>query len=413
MSGNHAFEYDLDNSGRVVAVRQGAVHELRVERNAADGVPRLANRVLGLAALCATSSWATTLTLDFVDMHGQRAEVAKAELLLVAWGETGRLELGTAGSRLTLVLEPGWLRSRWPRFDDQLGVYLHLQAPPLAAIRSNRFRWPVDEDAGATIHFPGNRGVAVTGGEDARVRLTFRPTVPRRVRIVDPHGMPAAGGRVDVAMFWSESNHCGHLAGADPLGSFTPDADGWIEVPDGDFEHVLSLVGARWRNHVFANAHAIGSRLIIRLGEPATEVVVRELAARRVDMLVRRDAEPAAGVMLRGYLADCCGACAGTLSTANERGRIRLDAFRSERYSSVWLEDDDGDRWSTAPALWSSDLVEVDLLSRAADAKGNRIRPLGSAEMNSAMPDSDPFGTTGLRRPARTEEVMCVESARH
>lgn len=345
-----------------------------------DGVPRLTNWVLGLAALCATSSWATTLTLDFVDTEGQGADVAKAELLLVAWGETRRLELGTTGSRLTLVLEPAWLRSRWPRFDDQMGVYLHLQAPPLAAIRSNRFRWPVDEDAGATIRFPGNREVAVTGGEDARVRLTFRPAAPRRVRIVDPHGMPVAGGRIDVAMFWSESNHCGHLAGADPLGNFTPDADGWIEVPDGDFEHVLSLVGVRWRNHVFANAGAIGSRLITRLREPATEVVVRELAARRVEMLVRKNAEPAAGVKLQGYLADCCGACAGTLSTANERGRIRLDAFRPERYSSVWFEDDNGDRWSTTPALWSPDLVEVDLASRAADAKGTALGGAGAGK---------------------------------
>lgn len=319
--------------------------------------------------LSATCSWASVLTLEFVDINGDQVEVAKAELLLVAWGNAERLELATSANGLDVVLEPDWLRSRWPRFDDQFGVYLYIQAPPLAAIRSHQFRWPgsgVADDKDTTlIAFPGDQSVAVRESTDASLTLTLRPRVERRVRLVDPDGTPLVGGKIDVSMFWSMSNHCGYLSGADPLGSFSPDADGLIEVPDGDFEYVLSLSGRRWRNHMFANGRV---RMPLRtyLTKPTTDVVIRELRSRPLEMAVSRDGEPVRGIRLMADLANCCGACAGPYATTDEKGRLQLPAFHPELHRSVWLEDELGERWSMTPASWPAGVLEVDLSSAGA-----------------------------------------------
>lgn len=346
-----------------------------IGRQSVNGVARLAIGALGWL-LSATCSWASVLSLDFIDTDGREVEVAGAELLLVAWGETKRLDLATlatSGSGLNVDLEPDWLRSRWSRFDDQHGVFLYLQAPPLAPIRSYRFVWPgAGEDVEDTtqITFPGNQAVTVARGANASLTLTFRPRVGRRVRIVDPGGTPLTGGQIDVSMFWSQFNHCGYLAGADPLGSYSPDAEGLIEVPDGDFEYVLALSGERWRNHMFADGRV---RMPLRtyLTEQTTDIVVRELVSRPLEMAVRRDIEPVQGIRLVAYLANCCGSCHGTLATTDETGRLHLPAFRPERYWSVWLESESGESWDTAPASWPTDVVEVDLSSRAADGAGH------------------------------------------
>ena len=81
--------------------------------------------VLASAALCIAAHGATTLDLSFVGPDARPVHVAKAELLLVAWGATQRIELETSADALSLVLEPDWLRSRWDRFDDQECVYFH------------------------------------------------------------------------------------------------------------------------------------------------------------------------------------------------------------------------------------------------------------------------------------------------
>lgn len=321
---------------------------------------------------------ATTLELNFVDTDDRPVEVVKAELLLVAWGNTERIELATSGNSLSLSLEPDWLRTRWRGFDEHMGVYLYLQAPPLAAIRSYCFLWPGakaawtercgrGENSGATvIAFPGGREVLVKEGTMASMTLGFRPRTSRRVRMVDARSEPLPGVAVDVSMFWSDFNHTGFLAGAEPLGDHLTDANGWIEVPDGDFEYVLELDRSR---HVFveANYPALPWRLVTYLVKPTTEVIIHPFPVRRLEMRVRRGGQPAEGVHLYGHMAECHGAgCWGPLATTDESGHIWLDEFRPESLSSIWLADDDGELWRETPTSLPEGIVEIELLSSAA-----------------------------------------------
>ena len=325
--------------------------------------------------LCAYPAWATTLDLGFVDTGGHPVHVTKAELLLVAWGQEERIELKTTGDSLTLHLEPEWLQSRWPRssqsarsrFSDQLGVYLYLQAPPpLAAMQSDRFRWPTgaaresaNQGDTTTITFPREQQAVVPEGADPGMALVFRPKVPRRVRFVDSHGKPQRNLAVGVNMFWSDENHCAVLTGREWLGSHVTDEAGWIEVPDGEFVYALG-VREPYRFDVPPSLDSPTPwRLVTRLPGASTEFVVRELAVRPLELRVRRGGEPAAGIHLRGVLATCiCGACDGPLGTTDEGGRIRLDDFRPERLSEIWLVDGDTEVWRSWPG---GGVIEVDL----------------------------------------------------
>ena len=233
----------------------------------------------------------------------------------------------------------------------------------MAAIQSDRFKWLGVEDAGSvTIAFPRGQQVVVEEGTKASTTLAFRSRTERRVRIVDPDGRPRPGTAIDAHMFWSQSNHCAVLAGGEPLGSFVADADGWIEVPDGDFEYALELGRQLARDHVFvANGRYEPERLVTRLAQPETDVVVHRYPIRPLDMRVWRAKEPASNVWLRARIANCCGACSGPLARTDETGRIRLDEFRPEQWDWVWLVDGDTEYWRTAPTTWSSGNVEVKL----------------------------------------------------
>lgn len=320
---------------------------------------------LALSVLWAAAHGATTLDLSFVGPDARPVHVAKAELLLVAWGDTQRIELETSADTLSLALEPDWLRSRWERFDDQEGVYLYLQAPPLAAIQSHRFRWlgAADDADSVTITFPRGQEVVVEEGEKASTTLVFRSRMTRRVRIVDPDGRPRSGIAIDAHMFWSQYNRCAVLAGGEPLGSFVANTDGWIEVPDGDFEYALELGPQLGSDHVFvANGRYERERLVTRLLQPETDVVVHRFPLHPLKMRVWREVDPASDVWLHAHMANCpCGACSGPLAQTDEMGHIQLDEFRPEEWAWVWLVDGDTEYWRTVPTTWSSGNVEVRL----------------------------------------------------
>ena len=322
--------------------------------------------------LSAYPAWSATLTLSFVDTDGHRVQVSKAELLLVAWAETERIELETSPGGLTLLLEPDWLRSRWSRFDDQEAVYLYLQSPPLAAIRSHRFRWPVISGYGVptVIAFPGGRQ-AVVKDIDVSMTLAFRPAGVRSVRIVDPRGMPLRDVAVGVSMFWSDYNRCVHMTGSEWLGNGVTNAEGLIEVPDGDFEYVLSL--GRFTHEFVEGDRRVPWRLRTHLTEATTEVRAREFAVETLEMRVLRGDEPAASVHLRGYLASCpCGACDGPLGTADETGRIRVDDYRPDQFDRIWLVDDGETVWESRSTWWP-DVLEVRF---PASTGGAQVRPV-------------------------------------
>ncbi|MYK81050.1 MAG: hypothetical protein F4024_00500 [Gammaproteobacteria bacterium] len=294
--------------------------------------------------------------MNFVDFDGRSVEVTKAELLLVAWGETQRIELETSANSLQLVLEPDWLRSRWQAFDEQEAVFLYLEAPPLAPIRSNRFRWPVVTGYGipTVISFPGGQQVVIKD-LDASMTLAFRPTAVRRVHVVTSRGNPLPEVEVAAYRFWSDYNRCAHLSGGDRLGTFVTDADGLLEVPDGDFEYVLSL--GRFTHEFVDGDRRVPWRLRTHLREATTEVRAREFAVEPLEMRVVRGDKPAPGVHLLGHLASChCGACHGPLGTADETGWIRVDDYRPGLYNRIWLVDEGETVWDSNRDPWPESL---------------------------------------------------------
>lgn len=340
--------------------------------------PHKSVAVLASTVLYIAVHGATTLDLSFVGPDTRPVHVAKAELLLVAWGDTQRIELETSADGLRLVLDRDWLRSRWDRFDDQAGVYLYLQAPPLAAIQSHRFRWlgVADDADSVTITFPRHEAVVVEAGKKATTTLLFRSRITRRVRIVDPAGQPRPGIAIDAHMFWSQYNHCAVLAGGEPLGSFVANSDGCIEVPDGDFEYALELGPQLGSDHVIvANGRYERERLVTRLPRPETDVVVHRFPVRPLKIRVWRGQEPASEVWLHAHMANCpCGACSGPLAQTDEMGQIQLDEFRPEEWAWVWLADRDTEYWRTAPSTWSSGNVEVRLSSSTGTADASFSR---------------------------------------
>ena len=140
-------------------------------------------------------------------------------------------------------------------------------------------------------------------------------------------------------------------------------SDGWIEVPDGDFEYALELGPQLGSDHVFvANGRYERERLVTRLPRPETDVVVHRFPVRPLKIRVWRGQEPASEVWLHAHMANCpCGACSGPLARTDEMGHIQLDEFRPEEWTWVWLVDGDTEYWRTEPTTWSSGNVEVRL----------------------------------------------------
>ena len=351
--------------------------------------------------LCGLTSpaLATTLDLNFVDTVGHPVIVAKAELLLVAWGETKRIELETMEHSMRLPLDSDWLRSRWPEmFDHQEGVYLYLQAPPLASVRSHQFKWlgSGGYPGPVKIAFPDDLEVVVAKGDQASATISLRQKAPRRLRIVDTDGVPLPGTAIDSFMFWSQSNHCAALASAEPLDSHVSNADGWIEIQDGDFEYALELkdrftlsfvekkparVPQTDKANVPDSLHKPGSsdsvskhsrtvvlpwRLVSHFSQPETVVVVHRAPSRPLEIVVHRSGKPVAGLSLQGYWAACpCGACSGPIATTDEAGRIFIKEFHPDVYRWVRLFDDASEVWGAEPASsLPMRVIEVDLTEK-------------------------------------------------
>jgi len=193
----------------------------------------------------------TKLEMTLKDVKGNAVSFAKAELLLVAWGETKRLELPTEGNQLMLSLDEEWLTSQWTRpLSNMIAGYLYIQADGYASVRSEPFLWigAVDIESGKAkrvselkINFPDGSGITVPEGENRKSKLVLRKPQARYLRFIDDEGKSVSGVSVTSSMFWSASNHCGFLNGVDLLDESVSDAEGRVLVPDGDIEYVFEL----------------------------------------------------------------------------------------------------------------------------------------------------------------------------
>ena len=313
----------------------------------------------------------TGLRLRFVDAQRRPVQLSKAELLLVAWGDADRLPLAVQGERLNLDLSPSWLRSRWPRrFADLEKAYLYVQAEGYAPICSLPFHWLGSHEAPkspglvlVTIDFRQGVPARLHEGEYAERTIVLHRPRTRRVTLVGDDGKPLAGVRGSVYMFWSASNHCGFLSGAEPLGTFVSDEAGQFTVPDGDFQYALVLQDRRsvFRappgpgvttiiQNLVSPTGAQASTLISFLHPPNTTFGVHQFARRPLVVRVLRDGKPLPQVTLMGSIANCCGACSGPLGTSDAEGRIVVEDFYPEELDELFIcGPDDGRVWRLSP----------------------------------------------------------------
>jgi hypothetical protein len=315
---------------------------------------------------------ATDLTLRFVDSEQLPVQVSRAELLAVAWGDVRRFELVPQGATLKLDLSPGWLKSRWPeRFTDLEKAYVYVEAPGFAPVRSDPFVWlgshSWHDSPGVTateVSFPNASSVALSGGDHATLTLALREPLKRTITLVDDKGMPLAGVKLRAFMFWSASNHCGVLAGADPLGIFQSDDRGEIDLPDGDFEYALEIEAAPG---LFRDAGREDSRTLISYLRPGDRILHIHVLPRRVlSVHIRRDGRPAANVTLNGSLGNCggCGVCWGPLGMSDAEGRITIQDFEPETLDALCVCSAQGRAiWSISPKDLSDGPLEIDLTS--------------------------------------------------
>lgn len=353
------------------------------------------NRMFGIAALALACCGATRpmdsqpaatteLRLRFVDAQRRPVQISKAELLLVAWGDADRLTLPVQGDRLHLDLSPSWLRARWPRrFPDLMRAYLYVQAEGYAPIRSEPFLWLGSgagdrrRDAGSvTIGFRQGRPASLRDGERAERTITLRRPGPRQVTLADEDGRPLGGARVSACMFWSASNHCGVLSGAEPLGVFVSDEEGRLTLPDGDFEYALMLEESRSAfqlppgSEVIARIQPLGSlgrgdyrsTLISFLDRPGTTFCVHRFARRPLHTRILRAGKPLPHVTVMKSVSNCCAACSGPLGTSDAMGCIVVEDFYPEEIEELFIEDPVGTGiWQMSCRDLPAGAMEIDL----------------------------------------------------
>jgi hypothetical protein len=333
---------------------------------------------------------ATTLDIRFRGPKGQRVKISRAELLLVAWGTTDRLELKADGDHLRMDLSPAWLRSRWPeRFADMEKIYIYVQAAGYTSIRSEPFLWlgshgvgPHGEQYGGrvaetNIDFLKGRSVTVHEKEKAELDIVLRRPVERRLRFLTISGEPMANLKIDASMFWSESNHCGALAGADPLVHGVTGSQGDLNVPDGDFQYVLEIEDPRV---VFDSPEgdAYPRRVIMSLRDRVTTLRVHHIEQNPLSLDVLSDQDPLPGAVLYGVLSGCpCGACYGVMATSNDQGQIRIRDFYPEEYGELWLCVNEHEVWTIRPDKLSDDVTKIQVMpDKSADRPASmRCKP--------------------------------------
>jgi|GEM_PF-1773873 len=285
----------------------------------------------------------------FVNEQAQPVELKNAKLLLVAWGYVDVIDLSPAGDRLFLPCDADWLRKLAPeRFHDLEAVYLYLDAEGYMKKRAERIKWPgtLDNESGTvTISVPGGAPVSVAPGENKTMPVVFRKPGRRFLRMVDEDGAPVAGIHVDASMFWSQSNHCGRLAGAWKQAEGVSDKRGIVEVPDGEYEYVFEL-GAEGPTR-FALAHpensAFPRRIVTHLTEETTDVTLKLWKERPLVMRVTRGGEPVNGLTFQGCLSEgeciggVCGTCCGPFGTTDKDGIIIVPEFYPENWSRIFV----------------------------------------------------------------------------
>jgi hypothetical protein len=282
---------------------------------------------------------ATSVTLTFQGPTRAPLAITHAQLLVTAWGVAERYDLAVDGSVLRLDLE-----ATRPEFADRFTdekAFIYIKAAGYPPLMSEAFTWPAP-NVPTVIDFRNGRRAVIAQGEHAKLTVSLRASVPRRIRLVDNSGRTVSGTKVETAAYWNAPNHCGFLNGRDVLATGVSDEDGVIQVPDLDGPYAFGLLEPYI---VFADADnslpASGSPtqgLIASLSQLETNLIVRRYERRRLEINIVDKAKPLPNAVLWSDMAlGVCGAGYGKLGTADSSGRIVVEAFYPEMWQRFWV----------------------------------------------------------------------------
>ncbi len=313
--------------------------------------------VLAGGLLQAGGARAQQLRVRVHDAEGRPIPRAEVEVLLVAWGDIRRVPIQTTGGVALVPLSNGWLKQQWPeRYRDVANAFVYVHATGHASALSRPFEYaePAVQPADTVRVAFSNVRAAVAGTGEGVLTLVLPPAGLRTLTFVDDAGKPAAGVLVQANMFWSDSNHCGALAGADSLIAAVTDAQGRLRVPDGDIDYALALLDRAWVFDELRTADSARTILKRRIATREARLALHHLASVNVELHVTEGETPAGGLELVARVADCpCGACSGSLGRTDAQGRLSLTGFHAEEYDEVKLVDAAGRvRWQGRATDW-------------------------------------------------------------
>jgi hypothetical protein len=293
----------------------------------------------------------TTVAVTFQGAAGEPVPITSAQLMVTAWGTSERHDLPFAGNVVRLDLD-----ATRPDFaahiTDTRGV-VYVKADGYAPILSQAFAWP-DKNSAAVINFRNSQLVLVGKGTTAKLSVTMRRPIARRIRLVDESGHAVAGIKLEAGAYWRSPNHCGFLAGRDVLVSGETNAEGTLDVPDVDGASAFQLQARLTKFSEHGNDGWPGMDLVRVLTSAETTLQVHTYRRQPLSLEILNNGKPVPGAVLWSDMAlGVCGAGSGTLATADPRGRIQVDGFYPEfwvRYGicadhkPVWVTVKDGQR---------------------------------------------------------------------
>jgi hypothetical protein len=286
----------------------------------------------------------TSVSLAFQNAAGEPVPITRAQLLVTAWGVSEQHDLPYEGNVVRLDLA-GTRPTFADGISDTRGV-VYVKADGYTPILSQAFAWPTSS-APSVIDFRNRQRVVVAQNMQAALTVMMRRPIERRIRVVDGSGRAMAGIKLEAAAYWNAPNHCGFLNGRDVLLSEVTPADGTLDVPDVDGSYAISV---RDPVIVFTDKRIpVGSRgsdVVLTLTSALTTLHVRRYRREVLNVDIVDNGQPLPGAVLWADVGlGVCGAGYGPLATADAQGRVQVDDFYPEEWSTFWVCADRKQVW--------------------------------------------------------------------
>jgi hypothetical protein len=273
-------------------------------------------------------------------------------LLFDWWGGNDVVDLPATGGVTSIDFDSAWVAAKWgATWSEMESARLLVKADGYTPMLSEPFPWLGQTKGGNVVSLTSvafrNQTISVARGARQAWTLSMRRPVPRRLRFVDQDGRPVAGLGMEVHMFWTAQNHCGHFEG-DPISHGKTDAQGRIAVPDGEFDYGVSIDGPS----VF-DGEGVFFQHVVAVDGPETTVAVHTFDHRTLTGRVVNGNEPVAGarVMAVDRYIGCMDPGLRLLGTTDAMGSVVLRDFAPDRYDAVGICRDDRELWRGEPMI--------------------------------------------------------------